>query len=74
MLQVTSRARRTGALSRCLARSRAAAKSADSVAVGICLMGIEVMGLVFCGAGDQLCISGSSTWLCRLILLSILHL
>ena len=46
-----------GALSRCLARSCAAAKSADSVPIGVCLVGIEVVGLIFCGARGQMCIT-----------------
>jgi len=53
-LQVTSRTRRSGTLSRCLACSCAATKSVDLVPVGVCLMRIKVV-LVFCGARGQMC-------------------
>jgi len=46
-LQVTSRARRIGVLFHCFARFHAVAKMADSVLIGIYLVGIEGGGTGF---------------------------
>jgi len=51
-LQVTNRARTIGVLSRSLLLSGEVGQL-GRLSVGICLMGIEVVELVFCGAGGK---------------------